>query len=134
MRELDVLSPESLNVSEKARLMLLVCDERNISCVNLREFKEMITEVGIDAILVMPDYQYQKGTRGWAKAQILASVTERLKGVMPLDYESANQEVGNNWALVKIEGQVRWSKPERAIAEEIDTGVPINESTDPFDV
>ena len=137
MRELDIISPESLDVSERDQLMLLVYDEKDITCVNLRELKGIITEVGIDAILVMPDYQCLRGKRGWAKAQILASLTQQLKGVMPLDYETFKRELDQNWFFVRTEAPINlnWDEPEQITAENIKLReIPIEETNEPFDI
>src|SRR3972149_8397374 len=118
MKELVIYTPDNLTEGERKELMLLVCDESSISCNTFRELQQTIANLNLDVILVMPDYQYQKGLRGWAKAHILASVASQIKGIMPLSYEGANDELEKTWNLVRINGPVTWTtfqiiKPEK---------------------
>lgn len=134
MKELSTFTPGDLDEGERSRLMLLVCDEESISCATIRKLQNFVTNTGLRAVLAIPDYQYQKGLRGWAKVQILASIVNQLEGVMPIDYETAKRELGNNWALVRISGQVKWSKSAIILQEIEAANLKIIETTDPFDV
>jgi len=134
MKELRTFTPEQFSQNERSKLMLLVCDETAISCVSMRKLQEVVAAYGAGAVLVMPDYQYQRGLRGWAKAQILASIVDKLEGVMPVGYEAAKKEQGNNWALVRINGPVTWSKSEVITPKQTEKTIPkIVETKDPID-
>lgn len=134
MKELNTYTPGDIDKGKRAQLMLLVCDEGSISCATIRKLQETIANTGLGTVLAIPDYQYQKGLRGWAKAQILASIVDQVEGVMPLDYETAKKELGNNWAIVQINGPVTWSRSETIIPQEIEAAnLKIIETTDPFD-
>ena len=134
MRELNTFTPDVIDESRRVKLMLLVCDEGSINCATIRKLQESIAKTGLGAVLIMPDYQYKKGLRGWAKAQILTSVVNQLEGVMALDYETAQQELGKNWASVQINGPVTWSSSEKIIPQETNvSNLKIIETTDAFD-
>lgn len=134
MKELNTYTPGDLDNGKRAQLMLLVCDEGSISCATIRKLQEAIANTGLGTVLAIPDYQYQKGLRGWAKVQVLASIVGRLEGIMPLDYATAKKELGNNWAIVRINGPITWSKSETIMPSETGAAsLKIVETTDSFD-
>lgn len=134
MKELATLKPEQISEGQRNGLVLLVCDESSITCANFRELQQEISDYGADAVLVMPDYQYREGRRGFVKANILASVSERIKGVMPLGYEASTQELDKNWAMVKVQGKVTWDEYETILPDMTTRSeVSIEESTSLFD-
>lgn len=135
MKELDTFSPEDFGEKGRSKLMLVVCDEGSIRCNTFQELQDAINAAGVGAVLVMPDHQYQKGKRGWAKVQILSSVSSQLIGVMPLGYESARRELKEKWAVIEIRGPVSWINQETITQPktEIVPSLPITETTDPFD-
>ena len=136
MRELDILTPGDIGEKDKAQLMLLVCDEDVIRCHTFRELQLAIEATGRKAVLILPDHQYQKGRRGWAKAHILASVASQIHGVMPLNYESATRELEQTWAVIEIRGPVTWGTQvvlAQSRTEKV-AKLPIIETSDPVDL
>jgi len=134
MREISTYTPSDLEAGDRKNLTLLICDEEFISCRNLRLLQKKIESSDHKVVLVMPDYQYRKGQRGWAKIQILSSMAEHLRGVMPLDHESAIEEMKDEWAEVLITGEVKWDKLEAILSESSEkTELAIQETTDELD-
>lgn len=132
--QLSTISPVDLDKGKRDKLTLFMCGEGSISCSTFRKLEEAIGNKGLGTVLAIPDYQYQKGLRGWAKVQVLASIVDRLEGVMPLDYITARQELSKNWASVRINGPVTWGKKETITPSETELAdLKIVETIDPFD-
>ena len=132
--QLRRVSPLDLDQDKRSQLMLLVCDEGAISCATFRKLQEDIADSGMRTVLAIPDKQYQKGFRGWAKVQVLSSIVDQLEGVMPIDYETARQELGKNWAIIRINGPVTWGEIETITHSETgEAPLHIAETADPFD-
>jgi len=107
MKELKVLDRDSLATSDRGQMLLLVLDEEQIKCATLRHLEEVIKSSGMGIVLAMPDQQYRKGLRGWAKAHILAAVAG-VAGVLPLSGTSMQSEQESGWGKVIQPGPLTW--------------------------
>lgn len=108
MVEIQQIKGVNLDKNRRAGFRLILLDESSITCNNLQELKRLIDTSKIPVVLAMPSSQFIKGKRGWAKAQILSSVTHQLAGVYPLSFEAAQTELERNWKSVEINGAVGW--------------------------
>ena len=108
MKELGILSSESMGSDIRSSSNLFLCDESQITCANLGRLKEHIERTGGTVILGIPENQYIKGKRGWAKAQILASMNTQVFAVLPLTYEETLREQENNWNNIEVSGPLVW--------------------------
>ncbi len=134
MVEIKTFTSDEVTENDRARLMLLVCDESTIKCASLRELQNLISSSRFNAVLVLPDNQYRKGLRGFAKAQILASVSPKIEGVMPLNLEKFSVERTRKWAAVQIHGPISWTESLVITPEEArKVNLKINETSNPFD-
>ncbi len=136
MREVDVYTGDKSLKLTRSELSALVLNESSLTCDTLRQFQRIIEIGGTEVVLVIPDYQYKEGLRGWAKVQILASVTDRVKGVLPLDPETASKELKKDWAKVYADDTVVWEEPISQVSAEVDSkeaNFNVSETTDPFD-
>lgn len=108
MRELDIYHSADLKADQRSGLVLFLCDESAITCRTLRDLQGKIAASERKVVLGIPEEQYKKGLRGWAKVQILASVADKLIAVMPLDYDGANSELNETWSEAIIDGSAVW--------------------------
>lgn len=136
MRELETIKPGSLDETQKSRLMLLAIDESSIHCKGLRELEAVIAGFAHGIILAMPDYEYQRGLRGWAKAHIIAAVCSNVAGVMPLGQDEIKQELWQAWGRTERYGDMVWTQTakikgcvragEAVVIEETDDETDVN--------
>jgi len=134
MRQLEIYSSSDLKAGQRSRSALFLCDESSITCKTFRELQEKIITSGLEVVLGIPDNQYKKGSRGWAKAQILASVTDNLRAIMPVNFEAATQELEKDWAYILVRDTPTWSKVETMTAQkESSAQSEVVETTDAFD-
>lgn len=135
-REIDTYEPYVLKDVLRDQLSLLLIDESAITCRNLRDVLVAITSQGREVVIAMPDYQYVPGLRGFAKAQILASLTDRIRAVVPASYTLARHELEQNWGSIGIVGKSSWNQGESlsisAPSESVNQ-LKIEETEDQFD-
>ncbi|CAN5333497.1 hypothetical protein BH10PAT1_BH10PAT1_0370 [soil metagenome] len=135
MTELENYNSESFNPNQKSTKTLFLCSESSITCVTFRHLQQIIAGIEGGVVLAMPQSEYQKGKRGWAKAHILASVASQISGVMTLDYEEAIEEIQKGgWANIKGNGNLSWSSSQTITQEKAKfSDLKIIETEDPFD-
>lgn len=100
MKELLILNSEEID-DQKSHLGLLVLDEKSITCQKLPELRQNIHDLGEEVVLMMPKGQYKKGTRGWAKAQILNAAT-KFRGIITASPADMEREIGTGWKSVSV--------------------------------
>jgi len=134
--ELKDYSEIGLNSEKKSKMMLFACDESAITCQNLSSLRDLIVKSGKEVILVMPDWEYKKGKRGWAKAHILSSVSQRIVGVLALDSDEVRYEMEiGSWGEVMINGALLWDNDRSlGLVREGTCNLKISETSDPFDL
>ncbi len=123
-------------IENKSRQTLFVCDESSITCATFRNLQKLIEQLGDEVVLGIPGYEYQKGKRGWAKAQILLSVAPQVKAVLSLDYEDTLREIDEKeWKKIFVNGRIAWNS-NHAISStnERHDVLQITETSNPFDL
>ena len=105
MKELDTLDLVEFKGSRN-RHTLIVCDEGAITCDRLAELVAVFAQAGNGAVLMMLENQYQRGLRGWAKAQILAAVAGNIEGVVAVSPQDLKRELMVGWKDVLVPGPV----------------------------
>lgn len=114
MKELKKVGIDEIGLAERKRMLLIVSDENQISCDRLGLFKGFVGLNCLTTILAMPDTQYIPGLRGWAKAQILASVVG-FNIILALSLEEMKKELNKEWGAIKVTGPLLWNFSERLI-------------------
>lgn len=110
MKRLSIINPKLLSQKKRCTKMLLVCDESVINYSTIGGLQKIINSSVLDVILAMPDVQYKWGLRGWAKAQILVAVSNKIEGIMSLSFSGMNKELKKGWGEINIQGDIRWKR------------------------
>lgn len=135
MRELEQFTQNNLSVNTRRNSRLLVIDETSIRCNSLPELKAILSASDKNVILGIPDHQYIKGKRGWAKAHILASVSPNVTGVIPLTYDDARNEMESGWGETEVSGTVYWSQTQTLTVEKpIESPVDFEQTNSDLDI
>lgn len=121
------LPPEKLRSAQ-----IVLCGENAIRCRNLPQLRKMLKEGG-RTIIAMANQELLEGSRGRAKAQILASM-EGVEAVFACSEQELEKLVAGEFGAVKQFGEVILSKkkllpPTEVFAEEVE----VKQTSDPLD-
>lgn len=109
MIELNSFLPKDLSNEQRKNSTFFVIDESSINCVSLEEIKNIIDNQNLEAFILLPNYQYQKGKKGYAKVQILSSMSNRILGVVAIDKENFDGLISDLTHVVNM-GIVKWKE------------------------
>lgn len=110
---------KELSSKELQSASFVLCSEESVRCKHLSFFRK-IAEDNPGVLVAMPKEELRKGRRGWAKAQILASI-EGVGGVVACLQKDLKRLAAGDFGSVKRIGDIFFQ------------AVEIDQTTDPAD-